>query len=304
MQTILGSTGAIGKLLAKELTNYTHDIRLVSRNPVKVNDGDSLFKADLLNKDQVSEAVKDSEVVYLTAGLQYNIKIWRQQWPVIMRNVIDACLEHDAKFVFFDNIYMISKEHFNNITEESPINPCSRKGEIRAQLDNMILDEMKNGNLNAIIARAADFYGKGSERVSILYQMVIDNVRKGKKAQWFIDSSKKHSFTFTPDAAKAVAILGNTPDAFNQIWNLPTAQAISGEEMINLVASLIQKNIKHQVMPLFVLKGLSVFVPVLKEFVELAYQWDRDYILNSSKFEKRFNFVPTSLGDGVKQILS
>jgi nucleoside-diphosphate-sugar epimerase len=303
MQTILGSTGAIGKLLAKELINYTNSIRLVSRNPKKVNETDELFTADLLNREQISEAVKGSDVVYLTAGLKYNIKVWQAQWPVIMRNVLDACIKHKAKLVFFDNIYMVSKDSFNNITEDSPIEPCSRKGEVRTMLNNMILDEIKKGNMDAIIARAADFYGKGSEQVSVLSQMVIDNIKKGKKAQWFIDATKKHSFTYTPDAAKAVAILGNTPEAFNQIWNLPTAPAITGEEIINLTASLIQKNVKHQVMPLFVLKGLSVFVPVLKEFVELAYQWNRDYVFNSTKFEKRFNFTPTKFEDGIKQML-
>lgn len=43
MQTILGAGGAIGIDLAKELLAYTDKIRLVSRNPVKVNAGDELF---------------------------------------------------------------------------------------------------------------------------------------------------------------------------------------------------------------------------------------------------------------------
>ena len=110
MQTILGSSGIIGIEVAKELhRSYTKDIRLVSRDPKKVNPTDQLFKADLLNRDQVMEAVKGSDVVYLTVGIQYNVRLWAEQWPVIMRNVIAACKEHKAKLVFFDNVYSYGK---------------------------------------------------------------------------------------------------------------------------------------------------------------------------------------------------
>jgi len=70
MQTILGSTGIIGKSLAKELPKYTKQIRLVSRDPKKVKETDELYKADLLDAGQVLNAVKGSDVVYLTVGLQ------------------------------------------------------------------------------------------------------------------------------------------------------------------------------------------------------------------------------------------
>jgi len=106
MQTILGSSGIIGTEVAKALyKSYTTDIRLVSRNPKNVHPTDQLFRADLLDRDQVRHAVKGSEVVYLTAGIQYNAKIWAEKWPVIMQNVIEACKEQKAKLVFFDNVY-------------------------------------------------------------------------------------------------------------------------------------------------------------------------------------------------------
>ncbi len=108
MQTILGAGGAIGVALARSVQSYTNDIRLVSRNPKKVNDTNSLFPADLTNRQKIYEAVKGSEIVYLTAGLPYKIKVWRETWPAIMQNVIDACIEYNSKLVFFDNVYMIA----------------------------------------------------------------------------------------------------------------------------------------------------------------------------------------------------
>jgi nucleoside-diphosphate-sugar epimerase len=196
MQTILGSSGIIGIEVAKELhRSYTKDIRLVSRDPKKVNPTDQLFKADLMNHDQAMEAVKGSEIVYLTVGIQYSAKIWAAQWPVIMKNVIDACKEHRAKLVFFDNVYCYGKVE-GWMTEESPYNPCSKKGTIRLKVINMMMDEVRKGKLQALIARAADFYGPDTP-LSFVNVMVFQNLAKGKKAQWLCNANKKHSFTYT-----------------------------------------------------------------------------------------------------------
>lgn len=91
MQVILGAGGAIGNELAKELKNYTRKIWVVGRNPQKINYDDELFVADLTQKEQVDEAVKGAKVAYLIVGLPYKIKVWQKQWPIVMKNTIDAC---------------------------------------------------------------------------------------------------------------------------------------------------------------------------------------------------------------------
>jgi putative NADH-flavin reductase len=73
MQGILGSGGAIGVDLARELSSYTNKIRLFSRKPVKINEDDELFSGDLLNEADMGNAVKGCEVAYLTAGIRYNV---------------------------------------------------------------------------------------------------------------------------------------------------------------------------------------------------------------------------------------
>jgi nucleoside-diphosphate-sugar epimerase len=133
MQTILGAGGVIGDELAKNLIAYTKKIRIVSRNPKAVNSTDEIFKADLSVKEQVLEAVKGSDVTYLVVGLKYDIKVWSTLWPKIMLNVIEACKQTDTKLVFFDNVYMYGKVD-GIMTEETPVNPCSKKGEVRAQI--------------------------------------------------------------------------------------------------------------------------------------------------------------------------
>ena len=123
MQTILGANGQIAEELAKELNRqYTTEIRLVSRNPKKVNDSDLLFAADLTDAEKTDEAVKGSGIVYLTVGLPMDTATWTEQFPVIMRNVINACKKHKAKLVFFDNTYMYPQND-KPLTEETAFMP-------------------------------------------------------------------------------------------------------------------------------------------------------------------------------------
>ena len=298
MQTILGSSGIIGKELAKALPQYTNKIRLVSRNPKIINGGDELFKANLLNADETIKAVEGSEVVYLTAGLQYDIKVWRRDWTVIMKNVIEACKKNKSKFVFFDNVYSYGKVD-GWMTEETSTKPDSEKGKVRAKLNEMIMNEVGQGNLKALIAKAADFYGPETP-LSFVKIMVFDNFKKGKKAQWFIDVNKKHSFTYTPDAGKGTAILGNNESAYKQVWHLPTNKdVLTGKEFIELAAKAMGVKPEYTVVKKWMVQMLGLFNKVIKENVEMLYQNDSDYLFDSTKFEKAFNYKPISYEEGI-----
>lgn len=306
MQTILGAGGTVGYELARSLRAYTDRIRLVSRTPREVNQGDELFPCDLLDGPAVHKAVEGCSVAYLLAGLPYDLKTWQAQWPVVMRNAIDACKAHGTKLVFFDNVYMIDIGHIGHITEESPVNPPSKKGRIRAEIDRMILNEVKDGNLQAIIARSADFYGPNVRgATSVLLELTYNNMRKGKPANWFCSFNKKHSFTYTPDAGRATAMLGNDDAAWNQIWNLPTSpDPLTGGEWIELFATEMGVKPKRMLATRFIVKLMGLFNPVMRELGEMLYQYDRDYIFDSSKFERAYSFKPTSYQDGARAVVA
>jgi nucleoside-diphosphate-sugar epimerase len=300
MQTILGANGVIGTNLAKALLHYTQQIRLVSRNPKKINETDQLMVADLLNKDQTFAAVEGSEVVYLTIGLPYELDTWKVQWPLIMDNVIQACEKHNAKLVFFDNVYCYGRVK-GWMTEETPVKPISQKGEVRARIANMILEEIAKGKLKALIARAPDFYGPQTP-LSFINAMIFDNYAKGKKAQIMISDKFKHAMIFTPDAAKATALLGNTDSAFNQVWHLPTDKnVLTMKQIADLSATAIGMKMGYTVLPMWMLRILGLFIGVIKESLEMLYQNDSDYLFDSSKFDKAFTFKTTTYAEGIRQ---
>ncbi|MEI6852312.1 MAG: NAD-dependent epimerase/dehydratase family protein [Bacteroidota bacterium] len=304
MQTILGSGGGIGIPLAKELRKYTDQIRLVSRNPKKVNETDELFPVDVNDLSQIDKAIAGSEVVYVVIGFEYKISIWQAIWPPFMQAVIAACIAHKAKLVFFDNVYMYDKTAIPFMTESSPIHPPSKKGEVRKQLCDMIMREVEKKTLTALIARSADFYGPDN-RSSALQMMVIDNFLKGKKAQAFGDIHKIHTYTYTPDAAIATALLGNTEDAYGQVWHVPTTkEKLTTQQWIQLIADEMKVDAKIQSVPNWMIKILGWFIPIMREFPEMMYQYEQDYVFDSSKFEKRFGMQATTPQEGIRALIN
>lgn len=135
--------------------------------------------------------------------------------------------------------------------------------------------------------------------------MVIKNLSMNKKAQTFGDPGKIHTFTYTPDAGKATALLGNTQDAFNQVWHVPTTkEKLTTRQWIELVSEELNTEAKIQHVSTFLIKVLGIFVPIMKEFPEMIYQNESDYIFDSSKFEKRFGITATSSREGIKEMVA
>lgn len=303
MQTIIGSGGTIGKPLARELSHYSKRIRLVSRNPMKMNEDDELFPLDVQDLKKIGQAIAGSKVVYVTVGFDYQLKVWRAAWPPFIQAVVSACRSEGARLVFFDNVYMYAKSALHHMTEDAPLYPPSRKGQVRKHVQQIIMNEVRNGTLTALIARSADFYGPDNEK-SMLIETVAKNLIKGKKAQVFGDINKIHSYTFTPDAAKATALLGNTPEAFNQVWHLPTTrEKLTTKQWIGLIAEAINVTPAIQRVPAWVLRVMGLFSPLIRELPEMLYQNEMDYFFDSTKFETRFGMTATPPQQGVKMMM-
>jgi nucleoside-diphosphate-sugar epimerase len=299
MHTILGINGNVGKLLAAELTQKGIKVRGVSRRPFAGNW--EHVSADVLNLEQLTTAVAGSEVVYLAVGLEYTIKIWRRDWRVLMQNTIEACRRTNATLIFIDNVYMYGRVE-GAMTETTPINPSSEKGKVRAEVAKLLLTAFNDKILRGCIARAADFYGPDCDK-SGLNTTVFERFAAKKSAQWLGKTDKKHAFTYVPDMAKALAILG-TDERMSQsfVWHLPTAApALTGLEMIEQAGKVFNVPPKFSAIGDFMLSVLGIFIPIMRELKEMSYQTNFDYQFSSEKFERVFGLKPTSYADGIQQ---
>jgi nucleoside-diphosphate-sugar epimerase len=303
LHTILGANGNIAKIVSNELKSHGIKVRQFSRNPKKVNESDELASGDLLDSLAVNNAVSGAEVVYLLAGIKYSSKIWEEEWPIIMGNTIAACISNHAKLVFFDNMYAYDPNEVGHLTEDTPMNPESRKGKVRKEILEILWKEVKENKLTALVARAADFYGSEASN-SFLNELVINRMKSGKAPQWLYSGTAKHSFTFIPDAGKATAFLALQEDSWNQSWHLPTDPSFpTGNGITSLVNKELGTNYKLQIMPSWLVTFLGFFMSIMKEVKELKYQTAEDYCFDSSKIEKKYGLKPTSIVEGLRACL-
>ncbi|CAM2947615.1 NAD-dependent epimerase/dehydratase family protein [Chryseobacterium flavum] len=303
MQTILGANGQIGEELARELKrNYTSDIRIVSRMAKKVNDTDTVFSADLSDREKAVEAVKGSEIAYFTLGLPMDTDLWEKQFLTIMKNVIEACKINGTKLVFFDNTYMYPQNN-EVLTEQTRFVPVGRKGTVRKQMAEMLLKEMKAGTIETVICRAPEFYGPGKTQ-SITNSLVFNAIKEDKKLKVPLRDDKLRSLIWTPDASRATALIGNTPDAYGQTWHLPVDDhKLNYKEFIALASEIYGKELKYLVIPKLAFSIGSLFNKNAKELLELLPRYQYDNLFDDSKFRKRFpEFHVTSYRQGIEQI--
>lgn len=302
MHTILGINGTTGPGLAAVLRQQNIPVRGVSRRPFP---GDwEHVSADVTNLADVMRVVDGSEVVYLLVGLEYDIRVWRRDWPAIMQNVIEACLMHKAKLVFLDNVYAYGLVN-GAMTEGSPIRPTSAKGRVREQIAENLLNAFRNRGLRGCIARAADFYGPDADK-SVLNSTLFDRFAAGKSAYVMGRADKVHTYTFTDDIGPALALLGTDARADNgQVWHLPTsAERWTGKDWVNAAAAAFGVKPKFQTTPTFVLRLMGLGSRLFHELVEMNYQYTNDYIFSSAKFERTFGLKPTPNAEGVEKTVA
>lgn len=304
MQTVLGANGQI----AEELTRYLHDnvtgdLRLVSRNPRKVHDTDQLFGANLVDADATADAVEGSDIAYLTVGLPIDSTLWEQQFPTMMANTIAACQRHGTKLVFFDNTYMYPRTSDPQV-EDTAFEPMGRKATVRAQIATRLLTEMRAGTIEAVICRAPEFYGPGKTK-SLTNSAIFDRIKKGKRPLVPIDAHTRRSIIWTPDASRAMGLIGNTADAYGQTWHLPIdPDRLTYDAMITIASEVTGRKIPFTTVPLTAFRIGGLVNASVKEANELMPRYRQDNIFDSSKFATRFpDFDVTTYRQGIAEIL-
>jgi len=303
MQTILGANGQIAVELARELRRgFTDELRLVSRHPRKVNDDDTTVAADLIDAAQTAAAVKGSSVVYFTAGLPPDTALWERQFPAMLRNALDASRAAGARFAYFDNTYMYPQDDGLQ-TEATPFAPVGRKGRVRAAMASMVLEEMARADMPVLIARAPEFYGPGRTQ-SFTNALVIDRLKAGKTPRVPVREDRLRTLIWTPDASRALAALGNAPDAYGQTWHLPCCDdRPTYGQFANMACEIFGREPSHGVIGKWALIAAGLVSPRVRELRELLPRYEHDNLFDSTKFKRRFpEFAVTSYREGLELI--
>ena len=290
---VLGANGVVGRETVSALRAGGHTVAAVARTP-SADAAVPRIGADLRDAASAARALQGADVAYLTVGLSYSTRAWRRDWPVILRNTIEACVTHGTHLVYFDNVYVYGRTDAP-MTEATPIRPSSRKGEVREALLETLATASRDRGLGYTVGRSADFYGPGAA-TSVFNMFVVDRVVAGKPPTWLFDATQPHSMTYTPDIGAALAVLGTDPRARGRTWHLPTAPALTGDQYLALATG---GTLPHRTMSMTTMRMGAVFSAAARGALEMAYQNTGPYRFDSTAFEREFGIVPTPYADGI-----
>jgi nucleoside-diphosphate-sugar epimerase len=300
-QAILGATGNIGNLLLEELTRQNIHVKALARHWNEAFTTDAVEHVSVAAEDvtALKAVTTDISVLYVTLAIPYDTAAWQQSWPIVMQNVITASKTNGFKIVFLDNVYMYGRVE-GPMTEESPVHPVAKKGVVRAHIAQMLLDAIEAKEVTAVLARSADFYGPHTRISDGFFNGAYNN----GIATWIGDPNALRTWSYTLDNAKALAILGNDARADNQIWHMPAATAMKGTAFVTLTSELLGKELQTVPFPGPDANARADFEQKMPEIAEMMYQYDYDYVFDSTKFQQTFAMKPTSYKEGFMHIFN
>ena len=291
--------GAVGRETAKLLAARGETVRVAQRKePRELPEKAAFTATDVLDADSVRRACAGSRAVICCIGFPYDSRIWQTAWPQAMANMLAACAEAQARFIFADNLYMYGPQD-RPLTEDMPLTDYGRKPRARAQITRAWQRAHGEGRVQAVAVRASDFYGPDAG-TSVLSNYGVKRLLQGKAALVPYSPDHPHDYTYVPDFARALVTLLDAPeDACGRAWHVPNAPTQTLRSLILKAAETIGAAPRISVMPRAMLHLAGLFDRQIYELIEMRFQTDRPYLVDSSKFARRFWGNATSFETGL-----
>jgi nucleoside-diphosphate-sugar epimerase len=290
---VLGA-GQVGPQVAERLVAKGHRVRIARRTAASSRAaGIETVAIDVSDADAVARAAEGAAVVYHCTNPHYDE--WAEKLMPMTRGIVDGAARAGARLVVLDNLYMYGDT--SHMTEETPAKPVSKKGQLRVQAADYMLDADARGAVRVAIGRAADFFGPEG-RLSILGDNFFQRVLRGKSAQVFGDPDLPRSYSYIPDVAAALVALGSRPDA-RGLWMLPVQPAETTRQVIARFSRALGREIAVSRVPTWMLRGVGLFQPMMRELAEMAYQWEQPYRLDDARFRAAFGLTPAPWDEAI-----
>ncbi|MEO7430929.1 MAG: NAD-dependent epimerase/dehydratase family protein [Dokdonella sp.] len=284
--TVVFGAGAIGMRVVRLLQSRGDAVRIAQRNRPGHMPAEVEFCAcDILDPAAVRSAVEGASQVLISVGFRYDSRLWRTAWPLAMNNVLDACAAIDARIVFIDNLYQLGPQNEAR-REDMALTSVGQKPAILAEVTRIWMASLSRVRLAAL--RCPDFYGPGVD-ASHIGATGFGRVAQRKSALLLAPPDTPHDFAYVPDIARAVMSLFDAgDDAYGQAWNMPCAPTLTPRQILKLGADAVNRPLKIVAVPLWMMPMLGLFSRFMKEVHDVAFTWDRPYVVDASKFKRRF----------------
>jgi nucleoside-diphosphate-sugar epimerase len=297
LHVVLGASGGVGGAVARELARWGARVRGVTRlGRGDVPAGVEMVAADVTNHDQMRAVCAGASVVYFCANPGYTE--WPRAFPPLLEGALAGAAASGAKFVMADNLYVYPPTTAP-ITEEMPWQPVTRKGRVRAAMDERLMAAHRAGEVRVVIGRASDYFGPGALATSTAGEIFFKAYFAGKPVDWVGRLDVPHTVSYIEDFGRGLVTLGEHEAALGQAWHIPAAPAPTGQEFIEMIFAAGGRRAKIRTASRGALRALGLFNPLLREMVEMAYEFEQPYVMDGSKFTRAFGGAPTPLPEAV-----
>jgi nucleoside-diphosphate-sugar epimerase len=298
LHVVLGS-GQVGPRLIDELLQRGLRVRAVRRGaPAMSRPGLEWLRGDLCQPSFAREAVRGAQVVYNTTNPEAYHR-WEELLPPLVRSVRGAVVEAGAKLVVLDNLYMLGLPPTTPFDEDTPMQPRSRKGELRKLLAEELAQDMSRG-LVATTGRAPDFFGPGAGTMSAFGDRLAHQLATGAAIEVFGDPELPRSYAFVPDVARGLAVLGTREESWGKVWHLPVAWRGTTRGLLEGIAAAYGTKAKLRRVPDALLAIAGVFNPTLGAIREMTYQWKAPFVVDDRRFRTTFSVEPTPAEEALR----
>jgi len=283
---VVYGTGSLGLAVMREAKRRGHRVRGVSRSgKAELPRGVESRRGDANDPASTRELCEGADAVHVCVAPAYTD--W-QRFPAMQASIVEGAAAAGARLISSENVYVYGRVD-GPMTEDTPFNPCSRKGAIRVAMNQALLDAHAAGKLRVALARAPDYYGPAATATTIYGERVFYPALANKPAQVFGKIDALHSMMYVDDFAHGMVTLGERDEGLGRAWHLACPPPLTQRAMLELIfAAAGQAKPKIQALPGFMTKLLGWFIPIMRELAEMQYQWERDYVFDCSQFTAKF----------------
>lgn len=301
LHVIFGS-GSLGLTLAEELVLRGHRVRIINRSGRTVGmNGVETAAGDAKDPKATAELCQGATAVYNCAAPPYTD--WPREYPPLQNGILEGAASAGARLVLAENVYVYGRVE-GPMTEDTPFCPTSKKGELRARLNEEALAAHKAGKVRVALGRGPDYYGPRAVVTTIYGEQVFYPALDGKPANIFGSPEARHTFIYVKDFARGLATLGEREEAMGKTWHLPCPPALTQRELLTMIYAATGKPLAFRAMPAWMTKGLGLVIPIMRELAEMQYQWTMDYDFRHDRFDATFGGQFTPHEDAVKETVA